>query len=219
MKSLLFKIKTNLFLCLLLPPLLLSGCSIASSGKDKKVLKIAAWQYNDSQIDLDKLTINAVKLYGQDLINALPKDIKDYCPNYKNATNEKKTQFWTALISSLSYFESTHSSTVSYAEKFTNSKGKTVVSRGLLQISLESSNGYQCDVTQENQLHQPRVNLECGVKILSHLVKKDAVISAKKQKLMGKSSWLGAARYWSPFRDDVKNKTMALNTKMQAYCQ
>ena len=28
-----------------------------------------------------------------------------YCPNYKNITKKQKTKFWSALISSLSYFE------------------------------------------------------------------------------------------------------------------
>ncbi|MFK8013424.1 MAG: hypothetical protein AB8B80_15390 [Marinicellaceae bacterium] len=199
--------------------LLFNGSSIALPDNNKNPLHIAAWQYNTTQNNLEALTIDALELYGENLIKSVPEDINDYCPNYKKAKTQDRIKFWSSLISSLSFFESTHSTSVSYAENFLTLDGKPVVSRGLLQISIESSRAYQCQISSENDLHQPQINLECGVRILSKLITKDNVIAGKNKKLKNHNNWLGAAKYWSPFRDSSKKQTIALNTKKQPYCQ
>jgi len=219
MKSNYYQFNSKILFSLIHTTVLLTSCSIASSNKVKNVIEIDAWQYNKTDLDFNNLSMNAVKLYGQELINFLPKDIKDYCPKYKSATKSQKIKFWATLISGLSYFESTHSPDVLYKEKFKNAQGRYVVSRGLLQISIVSSKGYQCNITDENQLHQPQVNLHCGVKILNKLIRKDSVIASKKSKLMSKNKWLGAAKYWSPFRDSKKLQIIQENTLRQPYCQ
>lgn len=67
-----------------------------------------------------------------------------------------------------------------------------VVSRGLLQISKDSANGYGCNITDEKQLHDPVINLKCGVKILSKWAKTDKTLIDQPK--------LGCARYWSTCR-------------------
>lgn len=73
-----------------------------------------------------------------------------------------------------------------------------VVSRGLLQISKDSANGYGCNITDSQQLHDPKVNLECGVKILARW-------SQRTGTMIDGTSTGGCGKYWSVCRS--KNGT------------
>lgn len=107
------------------------------------------------------------------------------------------------LISIMAKYESSFKPETSYAEGG-NLKG--VISRGLLQISKDSANGYGCGITDAKHLHDPKTNLECAVKILARWAAKDGT-------LMGEPK-LGCARYWS-----VCRKSSGSNAKILKYMQ
>ncbi len=146
-------------------------------------------------------TQRAIGKYGQGLLSSTPRDVVKYCPRYPDLSRTQRGDFWVHLISKLAYFESSYNPETSYVELFYDNNGNSIVSRGLLQISKESANGsnYRCGINNEKELHDPKTNLECGVRILNKWITTDGVVVAKEG-----DRWRGAARYWSPFRDSGK---------------
>jgi len=137
---------------------------------------------------------DGISEYG--LINAqAPADVAQFCPKYSGLSLEQKKMFWIYLVSSIAELESGFKTTATYKENFNDSSGHKVISRGLLQISLESGNDYGCGIKNGEALFNSQVNLNCGVRILNHWIDKDGRIAGK-----GGGHWLGAARYWAPFR-------------------
>ncbi|MBB1487614.1 hypothetical protein [Oceanospirillum sediminis] len=200
--------------------LLIVACSSSPklSGLNKE--PISNWQGYDNPGQLKSYTEEALQKHGRDLLKTVPDDIEMYCPAYADATRWERMQFWNRFISSLSYFESNHKNQVWYQERFNDAQGRPVISRGLLQISIESGNGYQCGLTNPQQLHDPKTNISCGVRILNRWVgQRDKVVSGNTGWLFFSGSWLGAARYWSPFRDEGKKQRIALATRDLPYCK
>lgn len=142
---------------------------------------------------------------GPALLASNPVDAKIFCPNYKNLAESERKQFWAFFISSMAKFESNFDPKEAYTEGFRDSSGRYVISRGLLQISMESSKGYRCGFTAEKQLHDPMKNLSCGIIILNHWMKKDARIASR----LG-LSWKGGARYWSVLRAGRKTSYQSI---------
>ena len=151
-----------------------------------------------------KIVADAIVANDDELIAATPSDMSVYCPGYATKNTEAKREFWAMLFSALARYESNYDPATSFTESFKDSAGKFVVSRGLLQISKESANGYGCGINDENVLHDPAVNLACAVKIGQRWVSKDGRIS----KLTTSGKWRGMARYWSPFRSDTKRAVL-----------
>ena len=151
--------------------------------------------------------------------NALPdqllkieiKDIEEFCGSYP-ADKDGRKRFWVYLMSAMSERESGHNPNNSYKENFKDVKGRYVVSRGLLQISIESANGYGCGFKDEQELHDPKRNLECSVEILSKWVIRDGRIAGKE------SGWRGGARYWSVLRSSSSSYGK-ITGWTKAYCQ
>ncbi|MCB0378582.1 MAG: hypothetical protein KDD33_08830 [Bdellovibrionales bacterium] len=137
----------------------------------------------------------ALSSTNKDLINKRPNDVLDFCPRYDDLGDEQRKMFWIHLISVMARFESNFDPNTAYEEDFVDSKGKKVVSRGLLQISDESSRGYGCNQRLAEELHESQKNLVCGLKIMSHWVNADKVISELKN-----NKWRGGARYWAVLR-------------------
>ena len=158
-------------------------------------------------------TLAALAVHGAPLANTVPNDIATYCPAYASADNEKRRQFWTGLMSALVRHESNYNPRLTYTENFNDLSGRRVVSRGLLQISIESANGYGCGLSDAQELHDPKTNLTCGVRILSRLVSRHGTIATDRR------PWNGAAAYWSPFRKVDKKRDMSGWTRGQAYCR
>jgi hypothetical protein len=92
-------------------------------------------------------------------------------------------------------FESGHRPATSFQEAFNDAQGNNVISRGLLQLSIESANAYGCGFANAMEIHDPKKNLSCGIRILNRWVGTD-------QRLAGRinTKWLGGARYWSVLR-------------------
>lgn len=133
--------------------------------------------------------------YGHDLLDVIPQDYSTFCPKYKNLNLLERKLFWTYFFSEMVKYESGFNPQATYKEDFVDVNGKRIISRGLLQISIESSQGYHCGFTQESQLHDPQKNLACGIKIYNHWVRKDARMAGYVN-----SSWRGGARYWAVLR-------------------
>ncbi|MES2801001.1 MAG: transglycosylase SLT domain-containing protein [Bdellovibrionota bacterium] len=148
---------------------------------------------------------NELPTLGPELLTVNPVDAKIFCPNFSNLSKSERKQFWAFFISSMSKFESGFDPNESYTENFKDSRHKYIVSRGLLQISIESSKGYRCGFTTERELHNPAKNLSCGIKILNHWMKKDNRIASR----LG-LGWRGGARYWAVLRQSRKQSYQSI---------
>ena len=146
----------------------------------------------------NEITSRAIDELGQGLVSSRPRDVRSFCPGYESLGAGDRKLFWMQLLSAMVKEESNYRSQESYTEDFRDSTGERVVSRGLLQISRESSRGYRCPVIRATDLHDDAVNLSCGVRILAKQVGKSGVISAKD------SRWRGGAAYWSVLRRPKK---------------
>ena len=78
---------------------------------------------------------------------------------------------------------------------------------------MESGNGYACGIANEQQLHDPAVNLECTARIMTRLVPRHGTIASTS------SPWKGLAAYWSPFRNAARRADLQSWTSGQAYCR
>jgi hypothetical protein len=162
----------------------------------------AAWAKKNTDGSWTAFAENAVA--NSNLPNTFPADIDKFCPGYKTKDAIDRKVFWVGLISIIAKPESNFKPETTYTESFNDAKGKKVISRGLLQISIESANQkkYSCDIKKSENLHDPKVNIDCGVKILEAWVKTDNVIAT----YVGQAP-IGGGRYWSTLREMAdKNK-------------
>lgn len=173
--------------------ILLVSCVVPTEEKpkeveviDKPVPFVGRW----SNPEYDAILSNALDVYGKDLLVTEPTD----CATFYCLKDEKK--FWFNTIINMAYYESSWKTSTQYKENFKDQKGNYIVSRGLLQISIESGKGYDCPLKTEQDLHDPKINLECGVRILNRWVSRDKRIAGH-----AGGKWLGGARYWSVLRN------------------
>lgn len=149
------------------------------------------------------------------LASGRPADIGDYCPEYSDLASEDKVKFWVGLLSAMAEFESDLDPQTQFTESLRNGRGEHVVSRGLLQISIESANQqrYACQIESEQDLHDPATNIQCATRILSHWVTNDGVIAS------GTDGHRGGARYWSVLRDSRNSaETIRSMTSQLSFC-
>jgi len=132
---------------------------------------------------------------GTDLLVSDPQDSNLFCPKYDKLSEGQRKQYWAYILSMMVKFESGFNTNAKLTEKFTDYQGRKVISRGLLQISIESSHSYDCGMRSFQDLHDPYKNLTCGIRILNRWVKHDRRIAGKVSK-----SWRGGARYWAVLR-------------------
>lgn len=137
----------------------------------------------------------------------LAKAIEEHGPALKTVPGpcSKRTQFFVMLFSSLAKYESGFKPSSTYTEAFPDAKGNRVVSRGLFQLSIESVNGarYKCGIKKAEELHDPKTNIICAVKVANALVKENNVVASGSA-----GAWKGMARYWSPFRTATKREAI-----------
>ncbi|QCO56291.1 hypothetical protein EOK75_11455 [Pseudorhodobacter turbinis] len=157
----------------------------------------------------------AINDYGASLVNSNPEDIGDWCPAYEHQSSEQRRAFWAFLMSSLMKYESNYDPSVTYTEPFEDASGNSVISRGLLQLSIESSNGYGCGIVDANELHDPKDNLSCSIRIMDRWIGRDNVIESRTTT----GEWRGMARYWSPFRRSQQRGAMQAQVSASSYCQ
>lgn len=151
----------------------------------------------------------AIDSLAPQLLAVIPSDIDAFCPGYRATNAAGRRAFFVSLLAELSRYESNFDPSVRYTETFSDNSGRRVISRGLLQLSQESANGYGCNITNAEQLHDPTTNITCGVRILARWVERDGVVAGYEA-----GAWRGASRYWSPFRD--RNKLVDLQAALNA---
>lgn len=193
-----FKFVSVLFFGFLSVSCVVKGQELARSSPDLsswEALWTQALGDNETTQFWTEETVRQIQL--EKLAETEPADVQEFCSNYSSLSENDRTGFWLVLVSAMSEKESGHDPSVSFKESFKNSQGEYVVSRGLLQLSRESANGYKCKV-DDVSLHDAVVNLSCGVRILARWVKKDLRIHS--ESISGKIIHRGGARYWSVLR-------------------
>jgi hypothetical protein len=156
--------------------------------------------------ELDSMAKKAIITHGTVILSKLPTDYVNWCPKFKDYSTVEKLDYWSAAISVMSKYESNFRTGLTYKEPFTDQTGKNVISRGLLQVSIESCRGYGMKLNNAEELHQPEKNLECGVRIINRWLERDSRYIGKENQ-----SWRGSSRYWSVLKDthNVHQKLMA----------
>ena len=178
-------------------------------------LDYAAWAKANKDGSWTRTAESAVA--NSALVKLVPKDVQYFCPGYPKASAQQRQKFWVGLLSAMAKPESNFQPQRFYQEKFRDAKGQQVVSRGLLQISIESANQkrYGCAIPYPAKLHDPATNLACGVKILTKWVTTDGVI-AKHPKARQHQ---GGSRYWSTLRPQRGHlRTIANFTRALPFC-
>lgn len=177
-------------------------------------LDYAAWAGKNRDGSWTRAAETAVA--NSPLIRLNPADIRQFCPNYPKLAKPERRKFWVALLSAMSKPESNFEPQAKYRERFADAKGRPVISRGLLQISIESANQkrYDCDIRHPALLHDPVINLACGVRILAKWVSSDGVIASHDA-----DQHQGGGRYWSTLRaGNGKVSAIADFTRQLAFC-
>ena len=137
-----------------------------------------------------------------DIVTEAPKDFGDFCPNYeKLEAREDKIAVWTEMFAQLAKYESAFFPLTQNDEGLFDPRNQGVLSRGLLQISYGSTRrpaytDQGCKPTGQDDMYDPKMNLTCGVAIVSYLSGKAECLSCKRN-----GRWRGAAAYWSTLRD------------------
>lgn len=159
--------------------------------------------------------LNNLDTLGKDMMNASPTDVATFCPKYSQLSYAQKKDVWTYLMSIMVKNESGFDPNQQFKESFKDSNGKNVISRGLFQISIESSQGYSCGIKKAQELHDPYVNLSCGIRILNRWVSRDKRVAGKVN-----GGWRGGARYWSVLRTTSRSyPEIVAKTKTYALCR
>jgi len=189
---------------------------------------VAAW---DAEEDAEAWTAAVIAALtgpeGAALMASTPSDVLDFCPGFETLDERGRAAFWVATFSAMAKLESNFRPELTFNEKancsfagcqdvFTTQDGRDVISRGLLQLSQESANGYRgCTVPRDNEelLHDPAVNLRCGVIIMTRWVPQDGVIAKRE------SPWRGGARYWSVLRRPEKIAQIQAFTRSVPACR
>lgn len=180
---------------------------------------IADWDESPHAAEWSSITVSAIESSGQDMVlMEKPDDASSFCPRFKHLSYEQRIQFYLMLISSMARYESGFRPHLKYVESFKDRKGRSIVSRGLLQMSLESAKAYGCELQGADDLHNPQKNLSCGVKILNRWIAKDRKIgSYAVLPTTGEAKHLGGNRYWAVLRkkkwgrEKIQAKTLALD--------
>lgn len=152
-------------------------------------------------------------------------DITDFCPNYKNLSNDQRANFWAVLVSGVVKYESAFNPLNRYQESTMGTDpitGQPVYSEGLLQLSYQDIQGYpfcQFDWSKDKYLSpkdpnktilNPYINLDCGIRILASQVHRRGRIA------------LSSGVYWSTLKVNGRyNKLPQIEaiTKAIPFCQ
>lgn len=98
--------------------------------------------------------------------------------------------------------------------------GGYVISRGPVQMSLESALGYGCKVSTPRDLNDPLKNFSCAVHVSERFIVADGRIGSPTTS----SPWYGLTKYWAVYRgsDEYTKKSLAAiraATKALPFCK
>lgn len=180
------------------------GCGTTNKTVEEMTrdeLPTMRWDHKSEAEDWTRATLSAIETTGVSLTSLVPADIDDYCPAYKDASQQDRAAFWSGLISALAKHEST------WNPKAEGGGGLWI---GLTQIAPGTARAYGCEARSVSDLKKGESNLSCAVKIMSSTVPRDGVVS---------QGMRGVAADWGPFHSSKKRDDMKTWTREQAYCQ
>lgn len=185
---------------------LLAGCASADMGevftsKSPSNDMAMRWDHLPKGEEWTEATMDALDSHGTNLTAIVPGDIATWCPAYVDQDLEGRKAFWTALLSSLSYHEST------WRETVVSPNGLWF---GLTQILPSTARAYGCEARSGSDLRNGEANLSCAVRIMNKTVARDGVVSAGMR---------GVAADWGPFHSRKKRTDMINWVSQQPYCQ
>ena len=182
------------------------GESVTSSrpaARDTTIPR-ARWERRSGGNLWTRVAMSAVMTHGAPLLDVVPRDISEWCPAYPEQDAEKRAMFWTALISTVTRYESTFNP---------RAVGGGGLWFGLMQIYPQTADFRKCRVrTGEGLKHAPS-NLNCAIRIMATTVPRDTAISLKENR------WKGVAADWGPIRNDWMRRDMQRYTKRQTFCR
>lgn len=164
-----------------------------TSNPSGKKMIAPRWEVIKGKNEYTQYAIKHLEESGQYLLNGELQDLNTFCTKCENID---RLEFMVYLLSLMAEHESYFRPSLEYKESFKNSKGDYVISTGLFQISLESSQQkrYSCGFTKQSDLYSPEMNIRCAIRILNALSKEDKRIKGN----IG--GWKGGSRYWSVLR-------------------
>ncbi|MEM9248314.1 MAG: transglycosylase SLT domain-containing protein [Pseudomonadota bacterium] len=159
------------------------------------------WDHLPEAEDWTSTALSALDTHGSVLPQVMPRDISTWCPAYPDADLEQRKAFWTGLISTLAKHESTWNP---------RAVGGGGLWFGLVQIAPATARGYGCEARSGAALKDGSANLSCAIRIMSHTVARDGVVSHNMR---------GVAADWGPFHSSRKREDMRAWVSAQPYCQ
>jgi hypothetical protein len=155
-------------------------------------------------------------------------DVETFCPRYRVLKESERLNFWAQFFVGLAKYESSWEPTTSSVEHNMSGvdsvTGQKIVSEGLLQLSYQDEKNYpiQCDFNwpKDKLLPQkdarrtildPYLNLNCGLQIFAHQLKRFRRIVVKDPKQL----------YWAVLFNGRSNKIkeIAKMTKSLSFCK
>lgn len=185
-------------------------------GPNELDIKLPALAWKNAE--WDAILYDEISRYGlddpKDADVDVVRDADEYCPKFKKLSQLQRKHFWGTLLVAMAKRESSWNPSTEYKESFNDARGKAVISRGLFQMSIESSNGYGCGFKEAAEIHDPKKAIPCAVKVVNNWVQKDGYIG----KTVGGKN-LGCARYWSVCRDKSSSREYIIErTRALSFC-
>lgn len=161
----------------------------------------ARWDHRADAPLLTRSALSALKAHGAPLPAFMPRDIASWCPAYATAKPNQRRAFWVGFLSALAKHEST------YNPRAIGGGGRW---HGLLQILPATARGYGCRAGDGAALRHGPANLSCAIRIMTHTVRRDGVIS---------EGMRGVAADWGPLHNQSKRRDMQAWLRAQRYCR
>lgn len=180
--------------------------------------------------------IKAIVDQGSILLNNIPSDVDEFCPNFRYQDAEGRAAFWIEIINILGERESRFFPLADGDESrfgMFDRNGEPIVSRGILQMSINSiSARYRnkgCNARTAEDLHTPVKNIQCGIAIMTHWIETDNCISCdvptefreevneagEIERIPTRWNRRGLSRYWSPLRVSYQASGSSLGARDQ----
>lgn len=163
----------------------LSGCQTLQPAQEAPPAKLS-WESAKAENKAWSEFVFALLRQGLLASFDQAQDVSLFCPKYRTLREEEKVAVFGELISAVAKFESSWNPASVYHEP----APLNYDSIGLLQLSYEDHRGYSfCPAAGTRDLKDPRVNLDCGMRILARQVE-------RRGKLI-----LSSDVYWSVLKD------------------
>ncbi|MDD9977155.1 MAG: transglycosylase SLT domain-containing protein [Boseongicola sp.] len=183
--------------------LALTGCSSEDEAQKRAEATFTTirWDGAEGSEEWTASAFAALDDHASPLVEMVPEDIDTYCPAYPDQSEESRKVFWTNLIASLSFHESTWRP---------DAAGGDESWFGLLQILPATAEGYGCAAQSSEELKDGAANVACALRIMAVTVPRDGVVSR---------DFKGVAADWGPFHQRRKRRDIQRYTKSLPICR